>query len=50
MRKERKDAIYEAEERKQKMLEVLVGIGLSIVAALILFVIFYFIGKSQGKW
>jgi hypothetical protein len=50
MRKERKEAIYEAEERKQKMLELLAGIGLSIVAALILFVIFYFIGKSQGKW
>lgn len=50
MRKERKEAIYEAEERKQKMIELLAGIGLSIVAALILFVIFYFIGKSQGKW
>jgi len=50
MRKERKEAIYEAEERKQKMIEVLAGIGLSIVAALILFTIFYFIGKSQGKW
>ena len=50
MRKERKEAIYEAEERKQKMIELLAGIGLSIVAALILFTIFYFIGKSQGKW
>ena len=50
MRKERKEAIYEAEERKQKMIELLAGIGLSIIAALILFVIFYFIGKSQGKW
>jgi hypothetical protein len=50
MRKERKEAIYEAEERRQKMIELLAGIGLSIVAALVLFVIFYFIGKSQGKW
>jgi len=50
MRKERKEAIYEAEERKQKIIELLAGIGLSIVAALILFTIFYFIGKSQGKW
>ena len=50
MRKERKEAIYEAEERRQKMIELLAGIGVAIVTALILFVIFYFIGKSQGKW
>ena len=50
MRKERKEAIYAAEERKQAIIEWLVGIIAALVSAAILFVIFYFIGVSQGKW
>ena len=50
MRKERKEAIYAAEERKQAIIEWVVGAFASLVAAAILFVIFYFIGVSQGKW
>lgn len=50
MRKERKEAVYAAEERKQQILEWMFGLGIAVVAGLILFVVFYFIGVSQGKW
>lgn len=50
MRKQQKEAVYAAEERKQVILEWLVGIGATLIGGAILFVIFYFIGASQGKW
>ena len=50
MRKERKEAVYRAEERKQAILEWTVGIFAAGVGAVILFVVFYYIGVSQGKW
>ena len=50
MRKERKEAVYRAEERKQAILEWVVGIFAAGIAAAILFVVFYYIGVSQGKW
>lgn len=50
MRKQQKEAVYAAEERKQAILEWLVGIGATLIGGAILFVIFYFIGVSQGKW
>lgn len=50
MRKERKEAIYAAEERKQLILEWMVGIALAVVAIGILAAVFYFIGAGQGKW
>ena len=50
MRKERKEAVYRAEERKQAILEWTVGLFAAGVGAFILFVVFYYIGVSQGKW
>lgn len=50
MRKERKQAIYEAEERKQLILEWIVGILLSATAIGIIAVIIWIIGGTQGKW
>ena len=50
MRKQQKEAVYAAEERKQRLLEWIVGIAATIVSGIILTIIFYFIGKSQGKW
>jgi hypothetical protein len=50
MRKQQKEAVYAAEERKQKILEWIVGIGAAVIAAGILAIVFYFIGVSQGKW
>lgn len=50
MRKQQKEAVYAAEERKQKILEWIVGIAATMVSGIILAIIFYLIGKSQGKW
>ena len=50
MRKERKEAIYAAEERKQAILEWTVGLIAAVAGSALLGVVFYYIGVSQGKW
>ncbi len=50
MRKERKQAIYEAEERKQMILEWIAGIALAGVAVIVSGFIIWYIGGTQGKW
>jgi len=50
MRKERKEAIYAAEERKQLILEWIVGLIAGVFGIAIMVFIFWIIGKSQGKW
>ena len=50
MRKERKEAIYAAEERKQAIIEWAVGLALGTVAVAVMVFVFWIIGKSQGKW
>jgi len=50
MRKERKEAIYAAEERKQAILEFVVGTLAALTGALVLGVIIYVIGAFNGNW
>ena len=50
MRKERKEAIYKAEERKQAILEFVVGTLAAIIGAAILGVGIYVIGIYNGNW
>lgn len=50
MRKERREAVYAAEERKQQLIEIATGIGLFLVVAGVLGTIIYLIGVGQGKW
>lgn len=50
MRKQRKEELYRKEELKRKTLEWIFGILIFVTAAIMLGCIFYFIGKSQGKW
>lgn len=50
MRKERKDAIYKAEERKQAIIEWLVGAVLVLVGSAVLGFIIWIIGKANGNW
>ena len=50
MRRERKAAVYAAEERKQKILEWIIGIALASVMALIIGFIIWLVGKGQGRW
>ena len=50
MRKERKEAIYRAQERKQMILEWVVGIVIATAASTVIGLIIYLIGVSQGAW
>lgn len=50
MRKQRKEELYRKEELKRKILEWVFGTLIFVTAAIMLGCIFYFIGKSQGKW
>ena len=50
MRKERKEAIYAAEEKKQQLLEVAAGVLMFVVVCGVIGIGVYFIGVSQGKW
>jgi hypothetical protein len=50
MRKDRKQAIYEAEERKQLILEWIVGIIATGIAITIIGFVIWYIGGTQGKW
>ena len=50
MRKERKQAIYEAEERKQLILEWIVGLLFAGVAVLIIGFFIWYAGGITGKW
>ena len=50
MRKERKEAVYRAEERKQMIIEWIVGLICACVGALILGFIIYIIGIFNGNW
>lgn len=50
MRKERKEAVYAAEERKQQIMEILMGVGLAVVVTSVIVLGIYIIGLGQGKW
>ena len=50
MRKERKEAIYKAEERKQLIIEWIVGTLIVSVATVIMVGVVYLIGLSNGAW
>lgn len=50
MRKEQKEAVYAAEERKEKMIEWMVGILCFIVLGGILSGITYLVGLDRGYW
>lgn len=50
MRKERKEAVYAAEERKQQIIEILIGVGLAVVVISVIVLGIYIIGLNQGKW
>ena len=50
MRRERKAAVYAAEERKQKILEWIIGLALALGMTLIIGFIIWIIGLGQGRW
>jgi len=50
MRRERKEAVYKAEERKQRIIEWIIGISLAIGLSVIIGFIIWLVGKGQGRW
>lgn len=50
MRKERREAIYAAEERKQLIIEWIVGIALGLLCIGVMGGILYLVGLGQGWW
>jgi len=50
MRKKRKEEAYAAEERKQKILEWVVGIIAALIGSAVVGFIIYLVGVSQGRW
>jgi hypothetical protein len=50
MRKQQREAVYAAQEKKEKIINIVVGTVLSIAALGLMGVILYFIGVGQGKW
>ncbi len=50
MRRERKAAVYAAEERKQNIIEWCVGLLLAGVMTGVIVLIIWLVGKGQGRW
>lgn len=50
MRKQRKEELYRKEELKRAIIEWTVGILCFIIGTAVLGIIFYMIGKNEGKW
>ena len=50
MRKKRKEEVYAVEERKQLIIEWIVGIVMAVALASVLGGIVYLIGAGTGKW
>ena len=50
MRSERKAAVYAAEERKQRILEWIIGLSFAIGLSVIIGFIIWLVGKGQGRW
>tara|TARA_B110000046_G_scaffold8595_1_gene8729 strand:+ start:5002 stop:5484 length:483 start_codon:yes stop_codon:yes gene_type:complete len=50
MRKEQREAVYAAQEQREKMINIIVGTLIVIAAAGLMGTIIYYIGVGQGKW
>ena len=50
MRKEQKQAVYAAQEYKEKIINIVVGTLITIAAGVLMVAIIYYIGVGQGKW
>jgi uncharacterized membrane protein SirB2 len=50
MRKEQREAVYAAQELKEKIINIVVGTVLTIAGIVLMGTIIYYIGVGQGKW
>ena len=49
-RKRRKDELYKKQERIDNLINFAIGTVIFVLSGGILFVLFYFLGKWQGRW
>jgi len=50
MRRQRKEELYKKQERIDNMINFAIGSVVFLISAGIMFVIFYLLGKWQGRW
>ena len=50
MRKEQREAVYAAEEQREKIINIVVGTLITIAGGVLMGTIIYYIGVGQGKW
>ncbi len=50
MRKRRKDELYRKQEQMDAVINFSIGAFIFVISGGLLFILFYFIGKWQGRW
>ena len=50
MRKQQRDAVYAAQEQRERIINIVVGTVLTIAVLGFMYVIVYYIGVNQGRW
>jgi hypothetical protein len=50
MRKEQREAVYAAQEQRERIINIVVGTVLTIAVLGFMYVIVYYIGVNQGRW
>jgi len=50
MRKRRKDELYKKQEQMDGVINFSIGAFIFVISGGLLFILFYFIGKWQGRW
>jgi hypothetical protein len=50
MRKQQREAVYAAQEQRERIINIVVGTVLNIAVLGFMYVIVYYIGVNQGRW
>jgi hypothetical protein len=50
MRKQQREAVYAAQEQRERIINIVVGTVLTIAVLGLMYVIVYYIGVNQGRW
>tara|TARA_B110000444_G_scaffold167441_1_gene156447 strand:- start:1928 stop:2383 length:456 start_codon:yes stop_codon:yes gene_type:complete len=50
MRKQQREAVYAAQEQRERIINIVVGTVLTIAVLGFMYVIVYYIGVNQGRW
>jgi hypothetical protein len=50
MRKQQREAVYAAQEQRERIINIVVGTVLTFAVLGFMYVIVYYIGVNQGRW